>query len=278
MKCPRIGIMEGRLSAPVGPTIQAFPAEHWAEEFPAAQAAGLYCIEWIYDIDGDHANPICSDEGAARFKELQARHGVVVESLCGDYFMPEPLLKGPQADRARRREKLLWLLRRCAELGIHRVVLPFVDASKIEDDQMAGELADLLNDVIAEAGPGIPEIHLETSMPPARFAALLAQINQPRVKVNYDSGNSSSLGYDADEEFAAYGSQIGSVHIKDRLLGSSTVPLGEGDADFPKLLRNLAAIDYRGPVILQVARSETGREVEWAIHNRKIVESWFDPA
>ena len=278
MKRPRIGIMQGRLCAPVGPTIQAFPAEHWADEFPAAEAAGLYSIEWIYDINGDHVNPICSDKGAERFMELQARHHIVVESLCADYFMPEPLLKGAEADRRTRREKLLWLLRRAAGLGIARVVLPFVDASKIEDDAQGRELAALLAGVIEEAGPGIPEIHLETSLTPPRFAELLAQIDQPLVKVNYDSGNSSSLGYDADEEFAAYAPQIGSVHIKDRVRGGGTVPLGEGDADFPKLLKNLAAIRYEGPVILQVARSETGRETEWAIHNRRIVEGWFDSA
>jgi L-ribulose-5-phosphate 3-epimerase len=278
VKRPRIGIMQGRLSPPVGSTIQAFPAEHWADEFPAAEAAGLYCIEWVYDIDGDEVNPICSPEGAARLAELQTRHHILVESLCADYFMPEPLLKGSDSDRKRRRTKLLWLLRRAAALGISRVVLPFVDASKIDDDAQAGELAALLAGVIGELDPGIPEIHLETSLPPARFATLLARIDQPRVKVNYDSGNSSSLGYDADEEFAAYGSLIGSVHIKDRLFGAGTVPLGEGDADFPKLLRNLDAIRYDGPFILQVARSVSGRETDWAIHNRRIVESWFDPA
>jgi hexulose-6-phosphate isomerase len=278
VKCPRIGIMAGRLSAPVGAAIQAFPAEHWADEFPAAEAAGLYCIEWIYDIEADDVNPMCTAEGAARFKQLQARHNVVVESVCADYFMPQPLLKGSESERRERRARLLWLLRRSGQLGISRVVLPFVDASKIEDEAEGDALAALLAHVIEEAGPGLPEIHLETSLPPASFARLMARVDQSRVKVNYDSGNSSSLGYDADEEFAAYGSHIGSVHIKDRVLGGATVPLGEGNADFPKLLRNLEAIDYNRPVILQVARSTTGHETEWAIHNRRIVESWFDCA
>jgi L-ribulose-5-phosphate 3-epimerase len=278
MKCPPIGIMQGRLSPPVGGAIQAFPAAHWADEFPAAEGASLCCIEWIYDIDGDDVNPICTDAGAARLKALQEQHGVKVESLCADYFMPQPLLKGPEADRAARREKLLWLLRRAAQLDIQRVVLPFVDPSKIENETEGRALAGLLSGVIQEAGPGIPEIHLETSLPPAAFAELMSWIDQPRVRINYDSGNSSSLGYDADEEFAAYGPLIGSVHIKDRLLGGSTVPLGTGNADFPKLLRNLEQSAYPGPVILQVARSQPGEETLWAIENRRIVESWFDPA
>jgi hexulose-6-phosphate isomerase len=275
MKCPPIGIMQGRLSPPVGSAIQAFPAEHWADEFPAAQEAGIACIEWIYDIDGDDVNPICTNSGVERLKELQARHHVGVESICADYFMSQPILKGSVAERRARRVKLLWLLDRARHLGISRVTLPFVDASKIEGPAEEQILVELLASVGEEIGPAVPEIHLETSLPPARFAQLLRDIDQPFVKVNYDSGNSSSLGYAVDEEFAAYGSQIGSVHIKDRLLGGGTVPLGEGDADFPELIRNLEAIAYSRALILQVARSATGQETAWAAQNRKIVQGWF---
>lgn len=275
MNRPRIGIMQGRLSPPVGQAIQAFPAEHWADEFPAAQAAGLQCIEWIYDIDGDEVNPICTKEGTLRWRELQTRYQVAVESLCADYFMPEPLLKGTLEERRRRREKLRWLLARSRELGITRVILPFVDASRIEDAGQARQLADLLALMLADIGPNCPEIHLETSLEPVRFGELMQEIDHPLVKVNYDSGNSSSLGYNADEEFAAYGKYLGSVHIKDRVRGGSTVPLGEGDADFPKLLANLEKAAYAGSLILQVARAKDGMETEWAIYNREMVESWF---
>jgi L-ribulose-5-phosphate 3-epimerase len=275
MNCPPIGIMQGRLSPPVGDTIQAFPAEHWADEFPAAREAGIASIEWIYDIDGDDVNPICTDAGITRLKELQALIGVRVESLCADYFMPRPLLKGSDADRAERRAKLLWLLDRAIALGVNRVVLPFVDASKIEDATQSRDLATFLSGIIQDAGPGTPEIHIESSLPPHSFADLLASIDHPLVKVNYDSGNSSSLGYDSDEEFAAYGPRIGSIHIKDRVLHGTTVPLGTGDADFPKLLRNIESIGYTRPLILQAARSNPGEETAWAVHNRLLVQSWF---
>jgi len=61
------------------------------------------------------------------------------------------------------------------------------------------------------------EMHLEADLSPVDFAAFMARIPHPMVKVNYDSGNSSGLGYIAHEEFAAYGDRIGSIHIKDRL-------------------------------------------------------------
>jgi hexulose-6-phosphate isomerase len=97
----------------------------------------------------------------------------------------------------------------------------------------------------------------------------------PSIKVNYDSGNSSSLGYRPAEEFAAYGKRVGSVHIKDRVCGGGTVPLGEGDADFPALFEALRRVEYRGDFILQVARGPEGDEVAWARTNRAFVEHYL---
>jgi hexulose-6-phosphate isomerase len=86
--------------------------------------------------------------------------------------------------------------------------------------------------------------------------------------VNYDSGNSASLGYEVTRELAAYGTRIGSVHIKDRIHGGGTVPLGTGDADLPALFSGLAGLRYEGDYVLQVARGSDGNEVEWARQNR----------
>jgi len=112
------------------------------------------------------------------------------------------------------------------------------------------------------------ELHLETALDPAGFRALLGRLPHPILKVNYDSGNSSSLGYDPREELAAYGPRIGSVHIKDRVCGGGTVPLGTGSANIPALLSGLSEIRYTGDYVLQVARGAEGAEVEWARQNR----------
>ena len=83
------------------------------------------------------------------------------------------------------------------------------------------------------------ELHLETDLDPGKFKSLLDEIKHPLIKVNYDSGNSGSLGYSPVEEFAAYGDRIGSFHIKDRVLGGGTVPLGTGERRFRKLEKGL---------------------------------------
>src|ERR1700720_3570812 len=158
----RVGIMQGRLVPPVGDQIQAFPAERWREEFPAARAAELDAIEWIYDAGNDAANPIVSDDGIAEMRALSAENDIDAVSLCADYFMAEPLLKGTLDERRERLTKLDWLLDRSARAGIQRMVLPFVDNSKLETDSDLDELATLLKKIAPRAAKARLEIHLET--------------------------------------------------------------------------------------------------------------------
>lgn len=270
----KIGIMQGRLSLPVGEAIQAFPLETWRNEFAAAQQASLNHIEWIFDRE-DLLNPISSASGIAEMQALGAQTGVKINSLCADYFMSELLLRDSPRQRSDRADKLAWLITQCGQLKIRHVVLPFVDRSKIETADDERHLSDLIRFLAPVLSRHNVEIHLETSLGPAPFAALLDKIGNPAVKVNYDTGNSASLGYDLLEEFAAYGPRIGSIHLKDRLKGGTTVPLGEGQVCFSDLVRGIEKIDYQGDFVLQVARGSAGNEIAWAQHNLLFIQSLF---
>ena len=270
-----IGIMQGRLVPPTDNRIQCFPRERWADEFELAARAGLDCIEWIYDLYGADSNPLATDAGVEKLKSLIEQHKVRILSVCADYFMDKPLLRASQAELEDRIHTLFWLLGRGRLIGINRMVIPFVDASRIDTQAEFDGVVVLLKRVLQEAGKTGIEIHLETSLNPGRFAELLGKLPDPLLKANYDSGNSSSLGYAPRDEFAAYGNRVGSVHIKDRLLGASTVPLGTGDADFPALVESLQKVAYKGDFILQVARGTSGDEVAWATQNREFVLNHF---
>ncbi len=91
------------------------------------------------------------------------------------------------------------------------------------------------------------------------------------IWVNYDSGNSASLGYRPEDEFAAYGARVGSVHIKDRVRGGGTVPLGTGDTDFLSLFACLRDLGYGGDYVMQAARGTAGDELAWARRNLAFV-------
>jgi L-ribulose-5-phosphate 3-epimerase len=270
-----IGIMQGRMVPPTDNRIQCFPRERWADEFALAAQAGLDCIEWIYDLYGADANPLATDSGLEKLKGLSDQHKVKILSICADYFMDKPLVRASPAELEDRLKTFHWLLERGRLIGINRMVIPFVDASRIDTQAEFDGVVMLLQRILEETSQTGIEIHLETSLAPIRFAELLSRLLDARLKVNYDSGNSSSLGYAPREELAAYGERVGSIHIKDRLLGASTVPLGSGDADFAGLTEGLRKARYQGDFILQVARGASGDEVAWARQNRAFVLDHF---
>lgn len=266
-----IGVMQGRLVPPTDNRIQCFPRLNWAEEFELGAKAGIDCIEWIYDFYGADVNPIANDTGIAQMKSLTQKTGVRVLSICADYFMERPLIRANAGELAERLAVIDWLLDRGHLLGVNRMVVPFVDASSINTAaEFEGVINTLQSMLLLAEKTGI-EIHLESSLPPARFASLLERLPHPLLKVNYDSGNSSSLGYKPQDEFTAYGKHVGSVHIKDRLLGGGTVAPGTGDADFASLAESLKNTGYSGDFILQVARAASGEEVDWIRQNREFV-------
>jgi len=266
-----IGIMQGRLVPPTENRIQCFPRDRWQDEFVLAAQANLNCIEWIHDQYGADINPIATDAGIAQMKSLMKSSGVQILSLCADTFMDMPLLRITETELDARLVLLEWLMHRCELVGINRLVLPFVDASRIDTADEMEMVCTAIDRALPTAEKTGVEIHLETSLTPDRFADLLSRIHHPMLKANYDSGNSSSLGYLPGEEFAAYGPRIGSIHIKDRILGGSTVALGTGNADFKSLADYLETVNYQGDIILQVARGVAGEEVVWADTNRKFV-------
>ncbi|MGA2236396.1 MAG: sugar phosphate isomerase/epimerase family protein [Terriglobales bacterium] len=274
----RIAVMQGRLLPPSDGCFQCFPRGHWREEFPLAAEAGLDAIEWIYDSPGESDNPLGTDNGLAEIVRLSEKCDIAVVSVCADYFMECPLAKAGAAESEERTNKLLWLLDRCKLAGIRRVVLPFVDNSRIDSDAEEAQAVQVLRRVLGHAEKVDIELHVETSLDPKRFGSLLAKLPHPYLKVNYDSGNSASLGYDVHEEIAAYGDRIGSVHIKDRIRGGGTVPLGTGNAEIPVLLSQLFRLGYEGDFVMQIARGDAGKELAWIRHNRELVLSQLQAA
>jgi L-ribulose-5-phosphate 3-epimerase len=259
------GIMQGRLSPPEEGRFQSFPRNSWREEFARAKAAGLDYIEWVHDEYGCSANPIFSATGLSEMDALKREYGIATPALCGDWFMDFPLIRCTPDEQAQRERHLHELIPIAARVGANRIVLPFVDQSKIVTEAEKHTVIDVLRRALPVAERHGVELHLEADFNPRDFAAFLARISHPALKVNWDSGNSSGLGYIATEEFAAYGDRIGSVHIKDRYKkpegGVETRPLGAGSADFDDVFRAIRGLGYTGGVTLQVARGKDNDEV-----------------
>ena len=281
------GIMQGRLAPPEDGRFQSFPRKAWREEFSRAKEAGLDYIEWIHDAYGEAkdpttgriCNPIFTPEGLAEFDALKAEHNIATTALCGDWFMDVPLIRCSPAERDRREQHLHDLIPIAKRIGATKIVLPFVDNSKINGEYEKQAVIEILKRALPIAVEHNIELHLEADFGPEEFAAFLTRIPHPSLKVNWDSGNSSGLGYVATEEFAAYGDRIGSVHIKDRYKkpegGVETRPLGTGSANFDDVFKAIRSIDYQGGVTLQVARGADNDEVNFIKGQLEFVKRYW---
>ena len=104
-------------------------------------------------------------------------------------------------------------------------------------------------------------LSLKIDLNPAGFGNLLKQLNFPNVTVNYDIGNSASLGYSFREEWEVYGTKISDIHSKDRTLGGGSMKLGTGNANLPNFFYLLSTYSYDGPFIMQAYRDEEGMDI-----------------
>ena len=259
---PLIGFMQGRLSPVVDDKIQAFPYGFWQSEFELAAANEYRMIELTLDHEDPFTNPLMNKDGQSEILELSRKFSVKTPSVTGDCFMQKPFWKADKSVRQRLIEDFYQIIEACGCVKATILVVPLVDNGGINSSK---EL-EILIDVIYEAKSLLVEsdvkIVFESDFGPNDLAVMIKKFDPLTVGINYDVGNSASLGYDPYQEILAYGHRVLNVHVKDRPFGGSTVPLGHGDADFPNVFESLARIQYKGNFILQTARAKEGKHIE----------------
>ena len=271
-----LGIIQGRLTPPQGRGIQFFPFENWENEFLSTAEIGLNEIEFIFDFDRYTENPLWSEAGVTLINDLIRETGIKVNSICADFFMRRPFFRVDEAVRMENIKILKKLISAAKQVGARIIEIPLVDNSSIKTEEEKNILISSLKEVNEFLTEQDIMLGLETDLPPKQFLTLLQSINHPLVKANYDSGNSSGLGYDSREEVVTLGSFIHNIHIKDRVLGGTTVPLGTGSADFERLFQALKEIGYHGSFILQAARGAEGNEPETIKNYAKFVRNYIN--
>ncbi|MEE1903542.1 TIM barrel protein [Pseudomonas inefficax] len=270
-----IGFMQGRLCERVDGKIQAFPVRDWESEFEVAQHLGLVLMEWTLDQDFLYENPLMTVAGRQRIGELARLYGVRILSLTGDCFMQAPFYKVSGAARISLLNDLNAVLDASAELGIRYVLLPLVDNGSLTTDEEEQALIDGLLPLRERLVAGNLKIVFESDFGPERLASFIARFPEDAFGINYDIGNSAALGYCATEEIASYGLRIDNVHVKDRILGGSTVALGSGNADFPEVFCALRKLGYAGNFILQTARADDGDHAGAVARYRDMTRTWW---
>lgn len=269
--------MQGRLSPVVDGKLQAFPTDTWRDEFSLAAACGFDLIEWVFDEPNWTANPLLHASGRAAIRELQRQHGVSVPLVCADYFMARPLTSADPAVRAEAVGALVELIRVAPSIGIRLVELPCIGNAALDTDDAASAAVALFDHLAPLLESADVCLLLELSLGPAEVADLFQRIRSPRVRLNYDTGNSAYWGFDPAAEFASYGPLIRNVHIKDVTRADYTVPLGRGDVDFDLSFSLLKRVGYSGDFVLQAARGDDHAAVarQFAAFTRQYVDRYL---
>lgn len=271
----KIGVMQGRLSPAINNRIQQFPWDSWQNEFMIASKNGIKIIEWTIDSFNFSRNPIITPKLWKEINNSASTNNVSIPSVTCDYFMENPPWK---SDLAQLRKGLSLIFEGMKKIGSRILVIPLVDNSTLFDARSAQTVESLFKDLFPEIVENNLQIAFESDQGPKKLKNFIDSFEENYFGINYDIGNSASLGFTPSEEFETYGTRIINVHIKDRILSGPSVPLGEGNADFIGIFRLLQAQHYQGNLILQTARSSTGNDVEVLVKYKKLVQVWWEEA
>ncbi len=243
--------------------VWTFPGARSADEqLVAAATAGFEGAELVVDSEG----PLRPDTPVAELKRLARRAGELKLRLAGlatglfwefNYASPEPV------DRQRAWDLTLRMLDQAAAAGAGAVLVVPAVVGKSSDVRPRVSYSDALHRTVEalcklrfEAGARAVAIAIENVwnrflLSPIEAADLIDCINSPYVGWYLDTGNILAHGYPEDW-IATLGGRIARVHAKDydvsRPGPAGFCPLGEGNVNWPAVIRELRACGYDGPL------------------------------
>ena len=271
-----IGFMQGRLSSLVDGKIQAFPWDNWEAEFELAQYAGFDLMEWTIDQEGLYENPLMTIAGRDRIRKLSSQFGIKINSVTADCFMQAPFWKDHNKNVQNQLQvDFRKVCMACSELKLEKIVVPLVDNGSLTSLSEENSLLEFMRSHEPFFCENNVKIVFESDFGSTDLKRFISHLPSKQFGINYDSGNSAASGFNAIDEFDAYGKRVLNVHIKDRVHQGATVPLGSGDADFELVFKLLSKLPYHGDFILQTARANDGAHMEALQIYKRMVDGWI---
>ena len=250
--------MQGRLLPKVNNRYQAFPGKKWREEFYLAAKMGLDYIELIYEEDDKFENPLIGFDGFDQINETIFKTRVDVRSICADHFMKYPLYES----NVKTFKQFENLIINSNKINVSEIVLPCIDISKLDTQKKKEDLINNLVKFKNLLANHKVTICLETDLNYNDNKEILESLDSQYFMLNYDTGNSASLGYNTYDELINNFNFISSYHIKDRKYLGGPVILGKGDYNFNTFFslieKKIINPEY---LIIQAYRDDQGIDV-----------------
>ena len=260
----RYGIVQGRLVESEDGNLQCFPNKNWKKEFTYLKQTNLSFIELLAERKHNSNNPIWTDGGRKKIKEILLSENVQIVTSCYDYIIENNIFK---CDKVL--EKTLSFCEISKNLGCSAVILPFLEISDLSSVNNENRLNCLK--IIANHGNKLSlNIFIETLISARELKKIITDVNSDFLKCVFDTGNRITLTHSIGNEIRTLSSLIGHIHIKDKNKNAENVLLGRGMVDFLEVFQALKDIDYKGDFVFETVRGR--KPLETADFNVKYCE------
>ena len=237
----KLGIVQGRLLEPVDNKIQEFPIENWKKELNILHHLELIGVEWIINKNYFEGNPIF-DTDFDYFEKITSEclDNLITDKIHVSEYLEEVLDKV------------------CSNEKIVSINIPLLEESSMESKSKRYNFINKVNEY-AELYQN-KEFLFEAELDLEGYLEIVN--SKPNFFATYDTGNLTSYKVNHSEYILGLNDKIKCVHIKDRSIHGESVKLFEGDTDFDEIFSSLSQIKYKGLFILQLARGNSGSELE----------------
>jgi sugar phosphate isomerase/epimerase len=235
----KYGIRDGMLRLP------------FEQTFAEAKRLGFDGVEIF--IGGNYReHELWSDEGIAKIQKLSADADIEVSSLSPGGFTSYTFAHPDEDKREEGKAMLKHLIATCTKLGAYAILVPFFGNGKINpEDITSPAFIGGIKEVAEVAETDKVYLALESTLSADDHLRILEQVKSPYVKVYYDMGNATGLGYNAVEEIKQLGSEIAAIHVKD-----TGGHLGEGKVDFSAVSEAIREINYDKYLVLETPSAD----------------------
>ncbi|MBO06569.1 MAG: xylulose 5-phosphate 3-epimerase [Parcubacteria group bacterium] len=266
----KLGVMQGRIVNQERKKIQSFPWNNWEKEFKILNQNKFNLLEWTVDNEKFFKNPINSKKGRRKINKLKKNYKIKINSLTTDFFMEKPFFK----EKVKKNmsicfKKLKTILMNANKIKIKFIIVPLVDNSSLKKNKIdffIKKISKIKN--ILRINKQM--ILFESDFAPKVLLKFIKRFDTRFFGINYDTGNSASLGYKFENEII-YFKFVKNIHLKDRLYNGETKRLGEGDFNFKKFISFIIRNKYKGNFIFQTARSKYNKHLEEIIINKNYI-------
>ena len=142
------------------------------------------------------------------------------------------------------------------KLDVKIILLAFFgNGDLLKDPKGVDVVVEKLRRLAPKAEQAGVTLAIESWLSAPQLADIMNRVGSPAIKVYYDVGNSTKMGYDINAEIKSLGrGAIAEFHAKDY-----KDVFGKGEIDYPRVRQAMDAIGYRGWFVVESVHTPLGR-------------------